>query len=701
MVDQIPHIAVAYPDLNVPLDGRYQVLKILAAQTWVRTYLAQDLHRPSKPECVIRHFKILPTVPNYTAIVEGLFAGEATALEHLGTHSQIPRLLACFQDSNGFYTVHEWIDGVLLSEELQATGRWSAEAVVTLLQSVLSPLAFVHQSGSVHGNLKPTHLLRRLQDEQWMLIDFGGMQQIQLALATVYSPDMPPAAVQQMYQPPEQLQGIICPASDVYALGMIAIQALTGMPPTNLRLNPQTPEVLWKDHLTAESSAVQEVLTAVLDDMVQWDISKRLATAHEVQMALEERLHRSPLTIPVLSIAPVWVEEKSEQPTNIVPMIGEVSVLGQSTSDSEVALTTVETGVDRASQQKSFSNSTLRVSAGGMAVAATFAAVGWGLLNSVDWSQPTFWSGDKQASNDARAQSSETLLKRWGKQWQQGMANYRKAELAFNEKRWSEARQWATDMPDVPFWRNHGKRLAHKAIAQAEPESFQMLQSAYQLAQARNFTEALVKLEQVVPGTSVEAIAQTKQTEYREKQNIKALADLQKAYDRAILRDFTKALTYLYQIPEGTSAYTVAQQKIVEYKQKEKIRAQVLVEAADEQADQQQFLAAITALEALPPDVSLNSEVENRLAAYVAQLNDQAEYTLSLAEQQLQSGKPDAAIAMLKNVSIGTPAYAQARERLLELTNTDTPTMQQTSTRMGSVSTESSRLNPGDRLQEI
>lgn len=741
MTGQIPHIEETYPELNVPLNGRYQVIEILAVQTWMRTYLAQDLHRPSKPECLIQHFKIIPTVPHYTGMVEDLFVGEAAALEYLGTHPQIPQLLACFQDSNGFYLVHEWIEGISLEAELRSHPCWSAAAIVQLLHSVLEPLAFVHQVGSIHGNLNPSHLLRRQRDGQWILVDFNGMQQIQMALETAYGLETPMTiALQQVYYPPEQLQGLVCPASDVYALGMIAIQALTGKHPSDFQMNPQTAEILWKEHLTPDTIATHKELIALLGDMVQCDVTKRLATAHEVRIALEARLQEAskaimpvlaisqegvPLETPLLPILekPIPAEEIREPKEvategisnrTIVPVVPNTSDAPEVTPvdpHAEDALVVAQSNhLDFVPKEQGLiparARPVLRVSFGGMTVAATFAAVGWGLLNSVDWSENSLQTGQKSnqvtgASKDSQSQSRETLLQQWGKQWQKGMVQYRQAELAFNQKRWAEARQLATDMPNVPYWQNYGKRLARRAISQAEPESFQLLQAAYQSAQAKNFTEALTKLNQIVPGTSVEATAKTKVVEYREKQNIKAAADLQRAYDRATMRDFTKALTYLYQIPEGTPAYNLAQQKIQEYKYKEKVRAQSLIQAAENQAQQKQFIAAISALEALPSEVALNPDVTLRIDTYTNQLNSQANQTLQLAEQHLRSGNPDSAIEALKNVPIGTPAYAQAREKLIQLTGQPYQTIQQETPQTRPVSLQRSTLNPGDRLQGV
>ncbi|EKQ70888.1 serine/threonine protein kinase [Leptolyngbyaceae cyanobacterium JSC-12] len=716
MSNLVPHTDVDYPELSTPLDGRYQVIEILMAKLWARTYLAQDLRRPSQSECIIHHLKVIPMIPDYAEIARELLTREAAILEQVGMHSQIPQLLAYFEDTNGFYIVQELIQGRSLSTELQPQMPWQVEDVVCFLQDALEPLAMLHRYGSMHGNLKPQNILRREQDGRLVLIDIHSLLHIQLTLMAAHGLAVPPLeAAQRGYQPLEQLQGLPCPASDVYAIGMIAIQLLTGVQPTEFRVNPQTTvEILWKEHLPPSISRLQQGLVALLDNMVQWDVSQRFANAEQALMALQD------LKQMCLSMEQQFALEKTRVSPAALPPISTV----ERSETSGFTTMVVEPGpMPNSSKQVSFflktllihaiTSPSLRVSAGGIAIATTCAAIGWGLLNSVDWSDKStkLWERFTRAtdpSNHPKHQSGKTVKavhQQWQKDWNQASITFQRAETAFKQRQWAEAKQLSTNLPNIPYWQYRGNELAAKAISQAETEASKLIQSAYDSAYQRNFTEALAQLNQIMPETSVGKQARAKIVEYREKQVIKAWADLQKAYDQAIVRNFSQALIYLYQIPKETPAYTIAQRKIVEYKEKEKIRARILLGEAKKRAEQSQLQAAILSLQKISPGTSVDAEVEVKVEVYTQQLNQQAEIWLSIARQQVKDGFVTDAIATLENIPIGTAAYAQAREQIAELTALsqmpEAPAMLEAEPMMPTeLASDRPDLNPGHQLRE-
>ena len=724
MSNVVSPAVIHYPELNQTLDGRYQINEILATRLWGRTYFAQDLRRPSQSECIIHHFKQIPEILNYAEWVRSLFAKEAALLEEFGTHEQVPQLLACFEEDQGFYVVQEFIEGRSLSQELIPNQPWSDEQVVTLLREVLEPLAFIHDRGGLHGNIKPDNLLRR-QNGRLVLIDFGSMPQIQREWMMAYGlkGDLMHGS-ETGYQPLEQLQGLPCAASDVYAIGMIAAQALTGKHPTQFQIDPQSGKVLWLPHYEEAIAALNRGLIGVVNRMVQWDLSQRFSSAGEALEALqavfpqnEARSVKRSRSLPQDSLRESPVESRSSGTavTVIVPATAPNAQLEIIETDSAVVMpVTNQPFFLTRLLMSAIAHPSVRIGVGGTALTAIVAAIGWSLLNSVNGSQPNPILGkvSKKLQKPQRPvqagatkpERTQTVSSAWLQDWTTATQTLQQAEQALDKGNWSEARQLTQAMSTkIPYWTDRGKALEKQVIAKAEVDSKNLLQTAYDRAQDRDFTIALTTLKQIVPETTVGAIAQTKIDEYTAKQAIKAQSDLQKAYDRAILRDFTQALIYLGQIPQGTPADAIAQQKVVEYSRKAQIRARLMLKAAADYAQQQNFLAALTALEKIPTGSLVDEVIDQKLTEYTAKLNQQAAQWLQQANAEAAIGRKATAIAFLKKVPIGTPAYAQAREQLAAIAQTSVADQRNfnavVSAKVLSVKSVQD-LNPGTYLRE-
>ena len=722
MSNVVSPAVVHYPELNQPLNERYQVNEILAARLWGRTYLAQDLHRPSQSECIIHHFKQIPEIPNYAELVRSLFANEAALLEAFGTHEQIPQLLACFEDDKGFYVVQEFVEGRSLSQELIPNQPWSDTEVIVLLREVLEPLAFIHERGGLHGNIKPDNLLRG-QAGRLVLIDFGSMPQIQQECMMAYAVegDLTEGS-EQGYRPLEQLQGLPCAASDVYAIGMIAIQALTGKHPTQFQIDPQSGKVLWLPHYEEAIAALNRGLIGVINRMVQWDLSQRFSSAGEALEALQAvyppqnearfvKRSRSVSEGESFRESPVESHPSGTVVTVIVPATAPNAQAEITETDSEIIVTSITNQPFFLTRLliSAIAHPSVRIGVGGTALTAIVAAIGWSLLNSVNWSQPNPILGkvSKKLQKPQRPvqagaikpERTQTVSSAWRQDWTTATQTLQQAEQALDNGNWSEARQLTRSMSTkIPYWMDRGKALEKQVIAKAEVDSKNLLQTAYDRAQDRDFTAALTTLKQIVPETTAGAFAQTKIDEYTAKQAVKAQADLQKAYDRAILRDFTEALTYLGQIPQGTPADAIAQQKVVEYSRKAQIRARSILKAAADYAQQQNFLAALTTLEKIPGGSFVDEVMEQKLTEYRAKLNQQADQWLQRANAEAASGRQSTAIVFLQKVPIGTPAYAQAREQLAAIAQISVADQRNFNAVVSAKSGQD--LNPGTYLRE-
>lgn len=258
--------------------SRYKILEYLAEGGFGRTYLAEDTQLPGKDICVVKQLYPSSQDEKFLAIARRLFKTEASTLHNLGDHPQIPQLLAYFEEAEKFYLVQQYIEGETLAQELSADSIWSEDKAIEFLQDGLSILKFVHEQRVIHRDVKPDNLIRRSSDGKLVLVDFGTVKQVLQGQKTNVGQLTVPVGTQG-YMPTEQARGKPRPTSDLYALGIIAIQAVTGIPPLDLPEDDDG-EMVW------ESCAnVSQELATILTRMTRYHFKDRYKSAEE---ALED-----------------------------------------------------------------------------------------------------------------------------------------------------------------------------------------------------------------------------------------------------------------------------------------------------------------------------------------------------------------------------------------------------------------------------
>ncbi|MER3434953.1 MAG: hypothetical protein C4288_16430 [Leptolyngbya sp. ERB_1_1] len=267
------------------LDARYKIIQALGSGGFGQTYIAEDTRRPGNPRCVLKHLSFSSQDEAILRQVRRMFYAEADTLEKLGRHDQIPQLLAYFEEQNEFYLVQEFIQGHPLSDEISGGNRLSEAMVIELVEDVTRVLDFVHQQGVIHRDLKPENLMRRDRDQKLVLIDFGAVKTIvETSIAeTAPQPEMSLPVYTSGYAASEQCLGKPRFNSDLYSLGMIAIQALTGVRPAQLTHDPRTYNLVWRDRVN-----VSDDFAAVLEKMTQFHFNDRYQSAAEVLAALDQ-----------------------------------------------------------------------------------------------------------------------------------------------------------------------------------------------------------------------------------------------------------------------------------------------------------------------------------------------------------------------------------------------------------------------------
>lgn len=270
--------------IGVTLGKRYRIIKHLGAGGFGQTYLAEDQYLPGKPLCVVKQFQPQSDDPETLQTARRLFDQEAQILYKLGKHPRIPKLLAHLEDDEDFYLVLEFMEGYPLSQELSSERPLGAAYVINYLKQVLPVIEFIHQHNIIHRDIKPSNLIRCNKDGEIAVIDFGAVKQIQTQTGTFPGHSSLTIAIgSQGYMPNEQLAGQPRFSSDLYSVGMIGIQALTGLPPKRLPKDPKTSELRWHDLV---SNALHPELTEILDKMTRYHFRDRYQSATEVLNAL-------------------------------------------------------------------------------------------------------------------------------------------------------------------------------------------------------------------------------------------------------------------------------------------------------------------------------------------------------------------------------------------------------------------------------
>ena len=257
--------------MNIIVDGRYQIIKRLGKGGFAHTYLAKNLTAPGTPQCVVKQLR--PKVEHPRMLQ--LFNLEAEILNRFN-HNQIPQMVECFEHQGDQFMVQDFVAGDDLSKEFTIGHQWSEAKVVKFLREMLQVLGYVHQQQAIHRDIKPANIIRRWDNGQLYLIDFGAVQDLD-------SDSLDPATVVGTpgYHAPEQAEGIATFSSDIYALGMTAIQFITGHYPLHLPKD-ESQEVIWRD-----LTSISDRLATILEQMTRVNESCRYESTLAVLADLE------------------------------------------------------------------------------------------------------------------------------------------------------------------------------------------------------------------------------------------------------------------------------------------------------------------------------------------------------------------------------------------------------------------------------
>ena len=213
-----------------PGRGRYEVERTLGRGGMATVYLAHDtvLGRPVALKVLAEH---LAGDESFRA----RFLREARLAARIA-HPNVVQVYDAGGDEAGLFIAMEYVDGESLAEELARRGRLSAGEVVDLGRQLAAALAAAHAAGLVHRDVKPPNVLRA-RDGTVKLGDFGIAHSHDSTALTAHGSVLGTAA----YLAPEQARAEpVTGAADLYALGVVLYEALTGRWPHEGRASPSS-----------------------------------------------------------------------------------------------------------------------------------------------------------------------------------------------------------------------------------------------------------------------------------------------------------------------------------------------------------------------------------------------------------------------------------------------------------------------------
>ncbi len=286
------------------LGGRYELQTLIATGGMGQVWRGRDrmLDRPVAVKVLRSEYADDPTfLARFRAE-----ARHAAALSHPNIATVLDYGEATAEDTgeNVAYLVMELVDGAPLSTLLTEEGPLDPDAALSVLSQAAAALAQAHRAGVVHRDVKPGNILVR-PDGRVKLTDFG----IACSADSVPLTGTGQVIGTPRYMSPEQAAGEqVTPASDVYALGLVGYESLTG----HAAFTGTNPVTVALKHVHEDPDPLPAELPAdvrhLIDAALVKDPQQRLPDGDAFLHAIEETVHRSPdAAPPTRPIAPAAV----------------------------------------------------------------------------------------------------------------------------------------------------------------------------------------------------------------------------------------------------------------------------------------------------------------------------------------------------------------------------------------------------------
>lgn len=298
------------------LDGRYVLRALLGQGSHGMTWRAEGADGAAVA------VKVINLGHGLKADARRTLDREVAVLRQL-SHPRIPGLIDDFSTRSGMTRyrciVQELIHGEPLLAAL-AERRHTPGQVMAMLAEIAEILTYLHGLSPpiIHRDIKPQNLIRRSSDGALVLIDFGSVRD---TLVGTLGGTMSVGTVG--YMAPEQITGEVLPASDLYALGALAVHLLTRQPPS-LTHDPADP-IRWQ-----KPEGLPSEIGALVDALLQPDPARRPQSAAEVCRLARQCAEAAPPPPSLSETQPLQVAAaKAARPSrSMVPLLALYPILG-------------------------------------------------------------------------------------------------------------------------------------------------------------------------------------------------------------------------------------------------------------------------------------------------------------------------------------------------------------------------------------
>ncbi|MEI7892245.1 MAG: serine/threonine-protein kinase [Myxococcales bacterium] len=298
-------LTAAEQRLGTVVDGKYRIVSVIGVGGMGVVYEAEHLFLDRSVALKVLH-------PRYQDVHEAAqrFLREARTLGRIGHRSIVQVLDGGFVDGTTPYLVMERLVGENLAQRILRRQALRLEQVVVVLREVLKGLSAAHAKGIIHCDLKPENVFlaeRAIQRRAIKILDFGIARMI--TAIPEDTGDRSRTYGTPEYMSPEQIRGgVIDTRTDLYGVGVVAYEALTGRPPfpADTEVRRDVFKTILRDPPPAPiglRDPIPPPLTALLLQLLAKDPNLRPASAVDVICALDDLNLVAPVSLPSIRAA--------------------------------------------------------------------------------------------------------------------------------------------------------------------------------------------------------------------------------------------------------------------------------------------------------------------------------------------------------------------------------------------------------------